>query len=253
MEVTVIGIDCATDDAKIGVARGRWSPGTVEVEEVALCGRGRPPASLVSSWLRGSGPALIAMDAPLGWPQPLARVLSTHKAGDVISISPNEMFRRETDRFIQRKLGKTPLDVGADRIARTAHAALRVLGDIRTNLGAAIPLAWSTPPNEVAAIEVYPAATLLAHGLRAVGYKGPGRMAERREIISALEGKVSLTVDPSPLQTNADVLDAVVCLVAAQDFLEGRAMEPADRPLAELEGWIWASLPLQGSRDPSSG
>jgi hypothetical protein len=150
------------------------------------------------------------------------------------------MFRRETDRFIQRTLGKTPLDVGADRIARTAHAALRLLGDIRTQLGIAIPLAWSAPPVGVAAIEVYPAATLLAHGFRATGYKRPSQTAARQEILAALAGTVEMKTEVSLAERSADALDAVVCLLAAQDFLEDRAIGPKDQPLAELEGWIWA-------------
>lgn len=33
------------------------------------------------------------------------------------------MFNRLTDRLIHQRIGKKPLEVGADRIARTAHAA----------------------------------------------------------------------------------------------------------------------------------
>jgi hypothetical protein len=63
---------------------------------------------------------LDAIDAPLGWPKPLAETLIDHRAGLPIETPANAMFRRTTDLFIQRKLKKTPLDVGADRIARTA-------------------------------------------------------------------------------------------------------------------------------------
>jgi hypothetical protein len=71
------------------------------------------------------------------------RVLDTHRAGAAIAISPDAMFRRATDLFIQRELKKTPLDVGADRIARTAYSVLRLLTDLRTKLAAPIPLAWT--------------------------------------------------------------------------------------------------------------
>ena len=65
--------------------------------------------------------------------------------------------------FIQQKLKKTPLDVGADRIARTAYAALHLLGSVRVQLHLSIPLAWApTDISVVAAIEVYPAATLVS-------------------------------------------------------------------------------------------
>ena len=42
---------------------------------------------------------------------------------------------------------------------------------------------------------------------------------------------------------NDDLLDAAVCVLAAQDFLTGRAVPPPDRCLAECEGWIWTALP----------
>ena len=91
----------------------------------------------------------------------------------------------------------------------------------------------------MAAIEVYPAATLLAHGVRASGYKQPSQVAERREILSALVGTLEMKTEVSLLETSADALDAVVCLLAAKDFLDGRAVGPLDQPLAEIEGWIW--------------
>ena len=69
MVLTIVGIDCATTDAKIGVARGTWSTDKVEVLEVALCGPERSAVALVTAWLRDSdSPGLIAIDAPLGWP-----------------------------------------------------------------------------------------------------------------------------------------------------------------------------------------
>ncbi|MGH9459750.1 MAG: DUF429 domain-containing protein [Vicinamibacteria bacterium] len=197
MAVTIVGIDCATTDARIGVAQGRWSTDKVEVLEVALCGPDRSAVSLVTAWLRDS-------------------------------------------EFIQRTLGKTPLDVGADRIARTAHAALRLLGEIRKELALPIPLAWSLPPQGVAAIEVYPAATLLAHAVRASGYKRSTQVEARQEILAALARTMAIRAQASLLETSADALDAVVCLLAAKDFLDGRAVGPTGRELAEIEGWIWA-------------
>jgi hypothetical protein len=45
------------------------------------------------------------------------------------------------------------------------------------------------------------------------------------------------------MEASADVLDAVVCMLAARDFLVGEAMPPVDRNLAEIEGWIWTRDP----------
>ena len=42
---------------------------------------------------------------------------------------------------VRDRIGKQSLDVGADRIARTAHAALQLLHELRGRLGKPIPLA----------------------------------------------------------------------------------------------------------------
>jgi hypothetical protein len=143
-----------------------------------LCTRERAAASFIAGWVRDSQhPVLIAIDTPLGWPKPLAETLINHRAGMPIETAANAMFRRTTDVFIQQKLKKTPLDVGADRITRTAYAALAILGTLRAELGMPIPLAWAPADvSRVAAIEVYPAATLVAHRVRSIGYKSQRRL-----------------------------------------------------------------------------
>ena len=241
MGVRVVGVDCATESAKIGLAIGICHGGRVTVSEARPCGGAESASKVVSSWLlEGSGPVLLAMDAPLGWPKGLASALKEHRAGEEILIAANNMFRRATDRFIQERVGKTPLDVGADRIARTALSALSFLGDLRRLIDASIPLAWEWPPSaSIAAIEVYPAATLVVHGLRDRGYKKKEQAREREVIIDDLRTLVTLPQDVAPLRQNADALDAVICLLAAQDFLTGQAISPPDREVAEREGWIW--------------
>jgi hypothetical protein len=249
MQMRLVGIDCATQDAKIGVAFGSFRNKTLTVLEAFACTKEKTAAIEISKWLQeGEMPALLAIDAPLGWPQTLSRVLATHRAGEELRAEAHDMFRRATDIFIKQKTGKTPLDVGADRIARTAHAALCLFRDIRSNVNLErIPLAWEWPPAElISAIEVYPAATLKAHKFRSSGYKKFHQTAERKEIIEDLERLVELSADVlQKMEASADVLDAVVCLLAARDFLLGEAMPPFDRSLAEIEGWIWTRDPAK--------
>ncbi|MGH3056148.1 MAG: DUF429 domain-containing protein, partial [Gaiellaceae bacterium] len=174
--------------------------------------------------------------------------LSKHRAGEELATDANTMFRRSTDRFIQQKVGKTPLDVGADRIARTAHSALSLLGELRRRLRRELPLAWSPDcPGQIAAIEVYPAATLVSHAINASGYKKSRNIAERDAIIHDLTSHLSLPQDTSSLRENADALDAVVCLLAGADFLRGRAMPPPDEAVAKREGWIWVCAAPRGA------
>ena len=137
------------------------------------------------------------------------------------------------------RLGKKPLEVGADRIARTAVAALALLHDLRRRSGLPIPLAWTHEPwAGAAAIEVYPAATLLAHGTYRSGYKEP-RSAARAEVVAAWPEGVAIPAGVDLQALPSDAFDAVVCLLAAADFAAGSALGPSDREMAEREGWMW--------------
>ena len=238
----VIGIDCATDEASVGVSLADYDGMRATIRRVQTCSREQPVVEIVTGWLRhASETAILAIDAPLGWPEPMGRVLLGHRAGGGLNVEPNELFRRETDRTIQRELAKTPLDVGADRIARTAYSALALLAELRTRLRTPIPLAWRSTFSGVAAVEVYPAATLIAHGFRSSGYKKPAQVAERRGIVVSVATEIEVGVHRTLLENNADALDAAVCVLAAKDFLQGRAMAPTDLALAQQEGWIWAA------------
>jgi predicted nuclease with RNAse H fold len=170
---TIIGIDAATEGKKLGLARGRLEGDRVVVHEVVLGSEVGSVIDTTASWVTAD--TLIAVDAPLGWPLPLGHALREHRAGVVIEAEAHDLFRRVTDRFVHAILGKLPLEVGADRIARTAHAALRRLGELRRATRLDIPLAWAPGVRGVACIEVYPAATLRARGSTRRGARGRRR------------------------------------------------------------------------------
>ena len=108
-----------------------------------------------------------------------------------------------------------------------------------------IQLAWTpSDVSPVAAIEVYPAATLVAHRIRSTGYKKRDQTGERREIVEALRTKLTIGESVPDLAQSADLVDAAVCVLAGQDFVAGRAMIPENRNLAEREGWIWTAAPM---------
>jgi len=246
MPVHLVGIDCATVASRIGLAFGRYDRGRLTVTQALFCPPSRPVSQFVAEMIRPApGPVLLALDAPLGWPAPLGSSLVNHQAGEPLPAAADAMFRRETDRFIHRTVGKLPLEVGADRIARTAHAALNLLAELSAALNQPIPLAWQPQLGDpLSAIEVYPAATLTVHGLPARNYKKGDQAAARRAILAQLQPLMTLSADQGPLVDSADLLDAVVCLLAAADFLAGRVMPPTDRPLARREGWIWVRQPV---------
>lgn len=146
-----------------------------------------------------------------------------------MNAKSDELFKRATDVDIRQRMGKRPLEVGANLISRTAVAALELLKEIRQLTGHTIPLAWA--PDEAApfrAIEVYPAATRLAHGAPDSG--GSLKGLERYLDVSAVHAEA--------LQS-ADAADAAVCALAAADFLLGHAIAPTDQEVAVIEGWIW--------------
>jgi len=241
MQTTIIGIDCAVSPKKVGLALA-VSKGSRTILQRAEAGTRRSSiAQTVAGWIPASGNVLLALDAPLGWPAPLTEKLQSHRAGRPIDEEPNALFRRMTDRVVKERVGKQSLDVGADRIARTAHAALRFLEELRRLAKLPVPLAWSGKlVARLSAIEVYPAATLKAHGLPSSGYKGTEDAAGTREtIVSGLRRKIDLQSLAPGLMENADVLDAAVCILAALDFLEGDVIAPDDPALAGKEGWIW--------------
>jgi predicted RNase H-like nuclease len=239
-DVTLIGVDCATDPRKVGLALGVWDGARVRITQVAAGSRTDQPVEIVARWLPARGPCLLALDAPLGWPEPFGRRLATHRAGDPLPEPDRLFFRRETDRFIAEQTGRRPLDVGAERIAHTALAALRLLAEVAARTGGELPLAWDPRSlRGVSAIEVYPAATMRMCGLPHAGYKEAEKTALRREILDGLSRLALLPGDLSAAESDADVLDAMLCCLAAGDFLAGMAMPPPDLNLARKEGWIW--------------
>jgi predicted RNase H-like nuclease len=240
--ITIIGIDCATQPQKTGLALGTWDGTAVSLHTITLGQKNQPLAQTIASWLPANQPTLLAIDAPLGWPADLGDQLASHQAGEPLPVPPNTLFRRETDQHIWQRTGKLPLDVGADRIARTAHAALTLLADLHQLTGQPIPLAWQ-PQNlhPLSAIEVYPAGTLkmLFDPRRVPRYKGKDGENGRIAILNLLKNNVTLPQRTGLLQNNDDALDAALCVLAGADFLRGLATPPENQARAQKEGWIW--------------
>ena len=240
----IVGIDCATDPKNVGLARASRVGDGWRIDEIRACSSTERPEALVVAWLEQEPRSLLALDAPLGWPEALGARLASHRAGDVILDDRAVFFNRATDRFVMKVYGKKPLDVGADRIARTAHAALSLLAEVRASTGRALPLSWTPHVSETpAAVEVYPAATLLAHGLPGKGFRGQGRGAARRPIQDMLTREFLPPHRFDAESMDEHQLDAVLCVLAGVDFLRGEALPPVDEELAVREGWIWVKAP----------
>ena len=244
MTISIIGIDCATQANNVGLARGYISNDRIVIDKLQKLANTQSVAELVSNWIEtdANSKHLLAIDAPLGWPVSLGQELFNHAAGGTLNSEANILFRRQTDQFIKAKTGQLPLDVGADRIARTAHAALQLLSKVRVLKGVDIPLAWNPQLKKgISAIEVYPAATLRVSAMRYRGYKQKENTAQRKEICAALSTALTFKpgVDISLMEKDDDVLDAAVCVLAGFHFIQNKCMFPMDKSLAKKEGWIW--------------
>ena len=183
----IIGVDCATQPRNVGIAVARLCGDGLRLKSVRTGSGTDDQAGWIAEQIAETDRVLLALDAPLGWPKPLGQELVDHRSGQPILAPGNQMFRRHTDIEIKRRVGKQPLDVGADRIARTAVAALSLLEEIRQDTHQPIDLAWEPGFSErIAAIEVYPAATLMMLGLRSTQYKKKDERDARIEIAEGL-------------------------------------------------------------------
>jgi predicted RNase H-like nuclease len=68
LNITLIGIDCATQKKKVGLARGEYSHGQVRIAEVVIGGDLDDITGTLARWAQATPTCLLALDAPLGWP-----------------------------------------------------------------------------------------------------------------------------------------------------------------------------------------
>lgn len=245
--IEIIGIDCAVDPKRIGVAAAELTAGGLRNLELLAPLASEEILAWVAARARGERPLLFALDSPLGWPAALGNTLHAHVAGEPVEAEPNELFRRLTDRVVRQRIGKQPLEVGADRIARTAVAALGLLARLGSASSRKIPLAWEPgAPSSAAAIETYPAAWLISRGLPADRYKysGPEALDRREQIVWNISPQFEGGIRPaarSQIVSSSHLLDAVICVLCGADFLLGRCLPPdtSERETARKEGWIW--------------
>lgn len=278
--ILLIGIDCATKANKVGIAMGSLAEdGRVIVTDAwrGSAAKGGDWQAVVKQRVEAATNVLIALDAPLGWPRAMGAALAVHKAGASIDLPPSshskvspddQMFVRETDLMVRERIKKItknkdgsrqemrPLEVGANLIARTAYSALGFLASLE---GVQLPCKPG-PVSGKCAIEVYPAATLSAHGLPCEKYKRKDKddhKDNREKVMNWVFGRVKVDQDAEEttraIRDGDHVLDAVICLVAAADFVtETERMitpDPEQKALAEKEGWIW----VVGSQDEENG
>ncbi len=233
-------------------------------ERTAACRLGRGPDGLrvlgVESGCTddrivdlAAGARVVAIDAPLGWPEPFLRAVSAYAAGDawrwpepIRTLPPGkegEEARREatrllrfraTDFDVHEKTGIWPLSVSSDLIGIVAFRAA----------GLCTRLRWGSPARDGSTdvIEAYPAAALQTWGIDRSGYKEPGARAKRGEILDALIRRHELEIGGfrEALVADDDCLDALVAALVGDAYADKRTepIPPEHEERARTEGWI---------------
>jgi predicted RNase H-like nuclease len=243
----IIGIDCATLASKTGLTLAEYLNGRLEVQECMIGNARIPIAQQVAHWLKPASTALLALDSPLGWPALLGKTLFDHNAGLPIHEKANELFRRHTDEVVKATLGKSPLEVGADMIARTAITAPSLLAELGSLIGKNIALTWEPGFDDgIRAIEVYPAGTLRAYQRIGFVVNSGNVDQDEQSLIAKMRKNGRIQFNRGKSIDNEHVLDSVLCALAATDFVEKKGIFPgtdAERELARKEGWIWVRDP----------
>ena len=280
----IIGIDCAADPKNIAVAFADKRGDTLSIHDVEF-GKGgaedrshRLQALAKKVRCRISGPTLLALDAPLGWPASMGDNLKEHHAGlsEGLPEAADDLFQRQTDQFVAWRTGKTPLEVGANLIARVTHTALRLLEYVIPDRSERRPLSGRCHMTHgVNTIEVYPALAGPKF-LRSEDDTGPtdwDGVASDLKAMKAIKSKVGKPEDFNPwpqvckkledklscdgLSFEIDTpvrkkkeskrlrdhgLDAILCAWIGARFLAGQCEEPPENICDDIlarEGWIW--------------
>lgn len=96
--MNLIGIDSATKQSNIGLALASFQDGKATLRDAKVGSETKSALAIVKDWLAEGQLALLALDAPLGWPIELGRNLHAQKAGEWIHVDRDRLFSRYTDR-----------------------------------------------------------------------------------------------------------------------------------------------------------
>lgn len=244
--VQIIGWDSAVQEGNNGLVAAEYWDGRIRITD--QWDHKVPLDEILQLWIGRSTQTLLAIDCPLGWPATFGTHLAGHQAGQPLAAHPLRFFKRLTDINIQERFGKIPLEVSADRIARTAFFTLGRLGKMGGNAGHQPGMLWD-PEEEfsLGMIEVYPAAILLASGLKTSGYKNKMNDTVRSSLLREMTAcyNVQIPADMNLISVEHD-FDAFLCCLAGSDFLSGKCEGPpsVDEEIIK-EGWTWIKTPVK--------
>jgi hypothetical protein len=233
--VITVGVDLSTASARTATCVIEWDgPGAAHGVKLVL---GATDEDIVR--LAGADD-VIAIDAPFGWPRGWAEAVAAHRPGAVFAAdgASSVLTSRETDRWIERRVGVRPLAVGANLIGATAIRCARLVH----RLGRSVDVGASIRPPFVT--EVYPAAALRRWGFSYQLYRGKTNTDARALLIEQLirAGLPVAVTEPvrSQLAESDDALDALIASLVGRAVALGLA-EGCPEELTQAareEGWI---------------
>lgn len=227
-----LGIDLASQPENTAACLLSWQDKLVTVETLAMgCTDARLDELMQSA-------DAIGVDAPFGWPVDFSRAVADWTHTEWNEELRDNLTLRETDKWVARRFGKTPLRVAADRIAMPA---MRTMALLRRH-----GVTDRSGPCEGRFFEVYPAASLAAWGITDIGsYKSTSAAKReaakvvRRKFLGCMRERFSL-IAGDELAATDHALDALVAALTAHAAKIGGTFQP-DAHLSEIahcEGWI---------------
>jgi hypothetical protein len=117
----VIGVHCATQPQRTGLAFGQFTQDELVIREVRRATHDKLAHLIVKEWIQGSKQMLHCLDAPLGWPAALGQSLLHHRAGAAMAATTNALFVRMTDH------PSNPAGLGLPKLDPVVMCRLRIL------------------------------------------------------------------------------------------------------------------------------
>lgn len=178
-------------------------------------------------FVRNAHTLVVAIDAPLGFPVGLTRLLNQQLAVPTVPEREidNPFAYRDCERWVAETFGRKPLSATFDKLGNNTTLAMTVSLTLEQEGFTRIPQSGMNRSRSV--IEVYPALV-----------KRPGKGAQ--EAIPRIARHL-----PPGLEIGSDPYDAAICAVLGLAFLgmhEQLGLEPIIEPptdIAVREGWIY--------------